>query len=271
MKQATLFKSEENSLAHGTLTVNQLKIIAIIAMVLDHSADALVPYHYLPVLSFFMHLIGRMTIPIMAFFIVEGYLHTHNLRRYVSRLAVFTVISHIPFVYFSDFLNSISLDRTGAATPWGTFTWRHTSVMFTLLCALLALIAWYRFKSLPLRLLIIVALCVVTALEDSDWPVWAILMTLTFGIFRGNLKKQCIAFVFIEIAVQIWYYCLNGFSPSNLAFLGLFLPLPAHYNGEKGGSLETRWLFYVFYPLQFLVIYAIGVPIFWPIIGKLIG
>ena len=40
---------------------------------------------------------GRLAFPIVAFLIAEGCLHTKNLRRYILRLALFAVISEVPF------------------------------------------------------------------------------------------------------------------------------------------------------------------------------
>lgn len=46
-----------------------------------------------------MHFAGRITAPVMCFFISEGYHHTHNLKRYFGRMCVFAVISHFAYAY----------------------------------------------------------------------------------------------------------------------------------------------------------------------------
>jgi len=54
-----------------------LKIIAIVGMVLQHTAIILadvIPYG----LEIPMHLAGGLTFPIMAFFLIEGLKHTSN-------------------------------------------------------------------------------------------------------------------------------------------------------------------------------------------------
>ena len=80
------------------LTVNTLKYIAILAMVIDHIAYAFVPSG--TALSIVMHFIGRTTGPIMFFSAVEGYHHTSNIRKYILRLTIFAIISWFPFLYF---------------------------------------------------------------------------------------------------------------------------------------------------------------------------
>ena len=73
-----------------------LKIIAIAGMTGNHAAYVLGPL--LPAwLAVALFSLGGLTFPIMAFLVVEGYRHTSNLRRYASRLLLFTLISQIPY------------------------------------------------------------------------------------------------------------------------------------------------------------------------------
>ena len=58
----------------------QLKYIVILAMLIDHIAWAFVPTASIP--GQLMHFIGRLTAPTMAFFVAEGYIHTHNIKNY---------------------------------------------------------------------------------------------------------------------------------------------------------------------------------------------
>lgn len=71
------------------LNSNHLKLIAIIAMTVDHFTDLFYPGFPIAVLPITMHLIGRLTAPIMWFFIAEGYHYTKNIRKYMFRLGLF--------------------------------------------------------------------------------------------------------------------------------------------------------------------------------------
>ena len=60
-----------------------LKIIAIISMLCDHAG-------YIIFDNFsFMNYIGRLSFPVFAYLITEGYLHTSNLKKYF----IFGVVS----------------------------------------------------------------------------------------------------------------------------------------------------------------------------------
>ena len=55
------------------LNANHLKMIAIVAMTIDHIADIIYPSFPANPVAIVMHMIGRLTAPIMWFFIAEGF------------------------------------------------------------------------------------------------------------------------------------------------------------------------------------------------------
>ena len=73
---------------------NQIKVLAIGTMVLDHGASVLLETSSW---EWCLRLLGRLTAPVMCFFIAEGYHHTSNLKKYMGRLLLLAVISHVPF------------------------------------------------------------------------------------------------------------------------------------------------------------------------------
>ncbi len=89
------------------LSGSDLKIIAVIAMFLDHLAatvlvrclvtgvfwDQAAWYEVYQV----MRNIGRVAFPIYCFLLVEGFIHTSDRRKYALRLFLFALISEIPF------------------------------------------------------------------------------------------------------------------------------------------------------------------------------
>ena len=67
-----------------------LKIIAVITMIIDHAGAFLFPQAKI------LRIIGRISFPIFAFLICEGYEHTKDVKKYMLRLLLFAVISE-PF------------------------------------------------------------------------------------------------------------------------------------------------------------------------------
>ena len=102
----------------------QLKIIALLSMLVDHIGCVLFP----KVTAF--RIIGRLAFPIFAFLIAEGMVHTSNWKKYFLRLFIFAIISEIPF----DFITSGKM-----------IDWSHQNVLFTLLLGAMS-IASFRTK-----------------------------------------------------------------------------------------------------------------------------
>jgi hypothetical protein len=112
------------------LAANSIKLIAIVAMTIDHIALIVFPRYslYMPVLL--MHIIGRLTAPIMMFFIVEGYYYTKNIKKYLLRLFVLAIISH--FAY------AIAFDKS--FIPFSDSVFDQTSIIWSLGLGLFSLI-----------------------------------------------------------------------------------------------------------------------------------
>ncbi len=235
-----------------SLNRDQLKIIAIIAMVVDHTAWGFVDF--MSPLGQAMHIFGRLTLPIMCFFIAEGFSHTSNIRKYVERMATFAVVSIIPFyVFFHE-----------------EYDYRQ-NIIFDLLLGLLALCALEHkeFKK-PVRLLLVALLFVISA-AIGGWVIMPIVYILIF-YYKDTFKKKAIAFctctvlmeVFLFTAIvlnQRYHYSHYDWTIAERVYLfGFMLALiPLYfYNGEKGHLFEKskvgRYFFYGFYPVHFLAL-----------------
>ena len=70
------------------LDANQLKLIAIVAMTVDHIAWLLFPGYAAGAVPIVMHIIGRITCPVMCFFIAEGFHYTRDRKKYALRLII---------------------------------------------------------------------------------------------------------------------------------------------------------------------------------------
>ena len=227
------------------LNSNHLKLIAIIAMTIDHIADLVYPGMPNNIISNSLHIIGRLTAPIMFFFICEGFYYTKNLKKYIIRLFVFAVISHFAYC-FAFGINFIPF-TTGSI-------FNQTSIMWSLAWSVVAL---YIINKTSLKewqkWLLIILINVITF--PADWSCIAVMTVISMYSNRGNLKKQ-----FLGMSFWIFIYAIISFffvsKIYGLITLGVILvyPLLMCYNGQKGKQKWLKWFFYLYYPLHLLVI-----------------
>ena len=240
---------EDNLEKLKCLNRNQLKYIALIAMLFDHIAWAFVD-HSDPVIGGIMHFFGRITSGTMAYFVAEGYEYTHSVKRYQSRLLLFAVISWAPFVFF----------ETGML-PIGFYGGRFyieplQSVIYTLFLGLLAIRVWDSEKiPKPVKIILIILICAFSVI--GDWAFMNVLGCLFLHIFKNRPKARWTAFTLSYLIPNIGMLMLFGFW-NNWYQLGVVLVpiiILFFYNGKKGSDNPVhKWSFYIFYPLHLTVI-----------------
>ncbi len=221
-----------------------IKYIAIFAMLLDHIGWTFLAFDS-PVSQLF-HVLGRITAPIMCFFIAEGYSHTKNVKKYLLRLLVFAVLSQIPWcVMHSQSFAALSFN-----------------MIFTLFFALLAVCAEAKIENPTLRVLA-VFLCAAATIK-SDWYVFAVLWSVIFYKYKAEPKKAVVSFSAVSLLYTSYMFYLNINAGNDLlkSFLsvlftfGTFLSLPLlfSYDETKRPNKKSRFVFYVFYPLHLLIL-----------------
>ena len=129
-----------------------LKMIAIVTMLIDHigaavlarllmvnglgeldqtNTDAIMQWLSANGALYWMYtvmrMIGRVAFPIFCFLLVEGFLHTHDVKKYAMRLGLFALLSEIPF----DLAFSSKI-----------LEFNYQNVFFTLFIGLLTMIAY---------------------------------------------------------------------------------------------------------------------------------
>lgn len=238
-----------NTLPKKRLNAEQIKLIAIIAMTVDHLTWAVFPGTQAVWYVFALHIIGRLTAPIMWFFIAEGCHYTRDIWKYAERLFVFAFVSHfaynfafgIPFLPFAG----------------GSF-FNQTSVMWSLAWAVV-LIAVTREERFPqwVKLLAIPVICVLTF--PSDWSCIAVMCPFFLYQHRGDFKRQAADIVLWTLVyAAVYFLFLDRLYGLLQLFTFLSIPVLAQYNGERGKRLPGgKWLFYIYYPAHLIVVGAL--------------
>ena len=220
---------------------NQLKLIAIIAMTIDHLAWTLAPGYSTEWWVLLCHLAGRLTAPIMWFFIVEGWHYTHDVRKYTLRLFLLALVSH--FAYNFCFGIPMLPFREGSF-------FNQTSVAWSLAWGLVLLRIHSNEKTASwLKFALTILICVISF--PSDWSCVASMAILYMGVSRGDFKKQMV-WMMVWSAVYALVYFLFLDRLYGLLQLGtcLTIPLLRCYNGRRGRWKGMGKLFYVYYPLH---------------------
>ena len=232
-----------------------LHIMGMIFMLCDHLWGTIVPGND------WLTCIGRLTFPIFAFLIVEGYFHTRNLKKYVQRLLLFAVLSEIPF--------NLAM---GSSVIYPI----HQNVLWSFLIAI-GLIYWNEkakaSRKLWQRILVgcvtVVLGYILGIVTMVDFYHAGILTVLVFYFFRQGKWWS-----YIGQFACLWYInmeMLGGFSYM-ITFMGqtLFVPRQGFallalipiwlYRGKKG--YHSKWLQYfnyAFYPVHLLILGLIKV------------
>ena len=228
------------------LNSNHLKLIAIVAMTIDHIADLFYPGLPNNVISNILHVIGRLTAPIMFFFICEGFFYTKDLKKYITRLFIFALISHFAYC-FAFGINYIPFS-TGKI-------FNQTSIMWSLAWSVVALYIVYGKNNLKQwqKWLLVILLNIITF--SADWSCIALMIILSMYGNRGNLNKQMSnLMMWTAIYAFVSFAFVNKIYGIIQLFVILVYPLLKQYNGTKGKVGWLKWFFYLYYPLHLIII-----------------
>ncbi|MCD8151696.1 MAG: conjugal transfer protein TraX [Clostridiales bacterium] len=228
-----------------------LKMIAVSSMLIDHIGAVLSPYQ----MGF--RYIGRIAFPIYVFLIVEGFYHTHDIRKYELRLLLFAAISEIPF----------DLAFNGSVLEFTS-----QNVFFTLFLGLLMLDLIRRAEQsiqstgmrIVLEIVILFAFIMIANFLQTDYSGGGVLLIFWFYCFRNRpvfkyVGLALIACVFFGL-IECW--CLIAVIPM-LLYNGErgFRRTGGLYSGRSRGAAATlvKYLFYLFYPVHLLILHGIDV------------
>lgn len=220
------------------LSNNQLKIIAMLAMLIDHIGVELLPQYPM------LRIIGRLAFPIFAYMIAEGCRYTKNRTRYLLMilglaLGCQTVFFVAENSLYQGILVTFSLS---IITVYGVDGFVKRIRVSTLAVMLLSL------------LLVLAALFAAPVLLKAygyrvDYGALGVFLPVAV-YFSPNKTTKLMSTL---IVLAIMGYFMGGVQ----WFALLAIPLLLLYNGKRG-RLNLKYLFYIFYPVHLVVIYLIG-------------
>ena len=261
----------------------QLKYIALITMVFDHIHYF---FDYTGKIPIWFTMIGRLAAPLFLFAVIEGFVHTHNRKKYFLKIYALAILMGLIQFGFYNFLHPL-------VRPDGFFPQNMMLSSFAILLVALQGIAWIQekkyLKGIPTLLfpLLLPWLLVPFYLLGQNKPVftlfinllnytvfpthtsisdggtWLLLTGIAMYLCHQNLKKEVLAFVSVSLVWALMAIVLGSLSIHDLMFkyiewMEIFAaPLMLCYNGQRGNG--SKYLFYIFYPTHIYLLYALSV------------
>lgn len=228
----------------GRLRLNswQLKLLAVITMLVDHTGALLFPQ------AAAFRIVGRLSFPIFCLLLAEGAAHTSGKARYFLRLLLFAVLSEIPY----DLAFFGSLFYPGSQ-----------NVLFELVLGLLAIFLIQKIPFRALGLLTVFGIAALAWLLHTDYKVYGVLLMVLLYLGRtpsGKLRTGTIAaFLGLNLLYclpQAVFGAMDGLFAYPLQNYAMFAAFPlALYSGERGPR-RGKYLFYWFYPVHILLLHV---------------
>lgn len=219
------------------LDTNFIKLAAIVCMTVDHIGGAFFPQY--PVFRW----VGRLAFPLFCYCLTVGMLYTHDMKKYVHRLAAFALISQ-PFWILA----------FNADDFWGNLF--NLNIFFTLVVSLVS--AW-GFKEKKWWLFILGVLLL--NLINFDYAMTGLILILIFYLCRNRpwlgaalytLSYLPALFGSMEdpLALKLGGHAV-GFEIFSL------LALPFIYCHTHVEPKISKWFFYIYYPAHLFGIYLL--------------
>lgn len=194
----------------------QLKLLAVILMIIDHIGFFLLPQYRI------LRIIGRLSFPLFAFLIVKGFRYTKDVNKYFLRLFIFANIIQIPSFFMTIPVN----------------------IFYTLSFGLLAIIIYESAYSMGNKIIGLLCVVFLTSFVQPDYSVYGVVLIFIIHLLMNH---QTILFLAMGL-LSILYYGLFDIQLYSV----LAVPLMMMYNEKQGPRM--KYLFYLFYPTHIVLL-----------------
>ncbi len=233
-----------------TLNSFQLKVIAITLMVIDHTGALFFPQ------VMFLRIIGRLSFPLFAFLIAQGFFHTRSVKKYLLRLGVCAVVFQLP-----DWFSTIYSKLTNNPFFGAHYVLNIFATLFFGLAAI-ALFDRLKTKGLIWSWLAAIAMAVLAQVTGADYGAYGVMYMLMFYLSGTDVKKIFIGITLLHVAYggyeAITSLIRTGYPafPHAIQLFSIFSAfLVSKYNHEPGRKM--KFFFYAFYPGHMILLYII--------------
>ena len=211
------------------MTTFLMKWIAVLTMITDHVGRMFFPDVHI------FNIIGRIAFPLFAILLVEGFVHTGNLKKYMLRMLIFACISEIPY--------DLAMQET-----WLEFSRQNTIWTLTLGLLMLALCRKYQYSVWAVAGIAVVC-CAAAALLRFDYGAGGIVLILILYFLRDRQWLKYLAMLGLSV---LWFGGTEIAAMISIIFM-------LAYNGKHGKNM--KYMFYWFYPVHLAVLFFIKILI----------
>lgn len=211
------------------MTTFLMKWIAVLTMITDHVGRMFFPDVHI------FNIIGRIAFPLFAFLLVEGFVHTGNLKKYMLRMFIFACISEIPY--------DLAMQET-----WLEFSRQNTIWTLTLGLLMLALCRKCKYSVWAVAGIAVVC-CAAAALLRFDYGAGGIVLILILYFLRDRQWLKYLAMLGLSV---LWFGGTEIAAMISIIFM-------LAYNGKHGKNM--KYMFYWFYPVHLAVLFFIKILI----------
>lgn len=239
---AIKLKRNVENVLRKKLTSFDLKIIAILAMTINHIGFVFKDI-YNPLWWQIIYLtIGKITFPIMAYLLNLGFQKTKSKTQYIIRLGIYALISIIPYHY------TIGINTDATIYPLN-------NILFTLMIGLLLITILDKLK--PSKMMQVLFLIIASSITfNSDWNIIGVLIIY---FFYKDSKVESKTLIIIAATTSIINF-IATLDITSFTYLGIILSIPIlkNTNDERGYSNNLiKHGFYIYYPLHLSVLFIL--------------
>ena len=262
------------------LNINQLKIIAVVTMIIDHLG-----YYFRSYINnsvyYILRAIGRISMPLFAFILVQGFFHTKDIKKYVVRVFSVAIITQL-VIYVAHIFDKDAYNLSVNTQLNILFSYTLSLITLWLIHEKTIINKLNCNQNIVLKIFLIITIIGIFVFIPIDYTIY-VPMLITLFYFIEKLKitiylqkqnytisvKNVLVALIDDAHIKIVYNALIFLamllivieSRIYMYWYMLFSILPIYlYNGQRGKkSKRIDVLFYLIFPVQHFLLYILSV------------